>query len=75
MTLEEQLSEIKEFEIYKQKVYERLTLLDKNTPLTKTELLRCGSVPYAVDNMEFLVVKVNETYFDFIKEGKYYYKW
>ena len=75
MSIEEIVEEIKEFERYKREIYNRLTLLDKNIPLTKLELLHCGSIPYTVDDMEFLVVKINETYFDFVKDGAYYYKW
>lgn len=75
MSIEEQLEEIKEFEHHKKEIYNRLTLLDKNTPLTKTELLHYGTVPYGIGDMEFLIVKVNDVYFDFLKLGEMYYKW
>ena len=79
MSIEEQLQEEREYKRYYNQhldnEFVRLTNLDMNTPMPITTLLRMGAVPYYVNDMRFLIVKLKGNYFDFVKEGEYYFKW
>ena len=75
MSLEEEMEEERELEKRREEIYQRLTLLDKAESLSRLALLTFGAYPEHIEGLEFLIVKVKNTYFSFVKEGQEYFKW
>ena len=75
MPLEEELEYKKSYQQHLNKEFMRLENLDRNTPISNIILLNLGAIPYYINDMRFLVVKLKGNYFDFVKENGLWYKW